>query len=71
MPQNYGGNLDCDEATCTQLEKGSAGEEVVTHYLDAQNRDIAQRVDSDRLICILVLVFGKWMTEADILELSR
>ena len=71
MPLNYGGNLDCDEATCTQLVKCRGGTEVVMRYLDARNRDIAQRVNSDRLTCIFLLVFGKWLTDADILELPR
>ena len=70
VPQNYGGNLDCDQATCTQLEKCRGGTEVVTRCLDARNRDIARRVNADRLTCIFLHVFGKWMTEVDILELS-
>ena len=44
--------------------------EVFTRCLDAQNRDFAQRVNADLLTCIFLRVFGKWMTEADILELS-
>ena len=70
VPRNHGGNLDCDQATCTQLEKCRGGREQVTRCLDAQNRNFAQRVNADRLTCIFVRVFGKWMTEADILELS-
>ena len=70
VPQNYGGNLDCDQATCTQLETCGGGTEEVTHYLDAQNRDFAQCLNADRLTCIFLRVLGKWMTEADILELS-
>ena len=70
VPRNYGGCLDCDQATCTQLEKCRGGTEEVTRCLDAQNRDFAQRVNTDRLTCTFLGAFGKWMTEADILELS-
>ena len=70
VPRNYGGNLDCDQATCTQLENCRGGTEEVTRCLDAQNKDFAQRVNADRLTCIFLCVFGKWMTEADIIELS-
>ena len=70
VPRNYGGNLDSVQATCTQLEKCRGGTEEVTRCLDAQNRDFAQRVNANRLTCIFLCVFGKWMTEADILELS-
>ena len=70
VPRNYSGNHDCDHATCTQQEKCRGGTEEVTHCLDAQNKDFAQRVNANRLTCILLRVFGKWMTEADILELS-
>ena len=69
--RNYGGNLDCDQATCTQLEKCRGGTEEVTRCLDARNRDFAQRVNADRWTCIFLRVFGKWVTEADIIELSR
>ena len=31
MPRNYGGNLDCDQATCTQLEKCRGGTEYPKH----------------------------------------
>ena len=71
VPRNYGSSLDCDRATCTQSEKCRGGTEVVTRCLDARNTDIAKRVNGDRLTCIFLRVFGKWMTEADILELSR
>ena len=43
VPRDYGGNLDCDQATCTQLVKFRGGTEVVTRCMDAGNRDIAQR----------------------------
>ena len=70
MPQNYGYNLDCDKATCTQLEKCGGGTEEVMRCLDAQNRDFTQRVNADRFTWLFLRVFGKRMTEADILELS-
>ena len=38
VPLNYGGNLDCDQATCTQLVKCRGGTEVVIRCLDARNR---------------------------------
>ena len=38
--------------------------------LERQISKFAQRVNADRLTCIFLRVFGKWMTEADILELS-
>ena len=71
VPQNYGGNLDCDQATCIQLEKRRGGTEEVTCCVDTQNTDMGQRVNGDRLTYIVLLVFGKWMTEADIAEVSR
>ena len=71
VPRNYGGNLDCDQATCTQLPMCRDGTEVVTRCLNARNKDIAQCVNGDRLTCIFFRVFGKWMTRADIFELSR
>ena len=52
VPRYYGGNLDCDQATCTQLEKCRGGTEEVTRCLDAQNSDFAQCVNADRLTCI-------------------
>ena len=70
VPRNYGGNLNCDQASYTQLEKCRGGTEEVTRCLDAQSKDFAQRVNADRLTCIFLRVFEKWMTEADILELS-
>ena len=62
--------FDCDQATCTQPKKCRGGTEEVTHCLDAQTSNYAQRVNADRVTCIFLRVFGKWMTEADILELS-
>ena len=70
VPRNYGGNLDSDQATCTQPGKCRGGTEEVTCCLGAQNKDFAQRVNADWLTCIFLRVFGKWMTEADIVELS-
>ena len=70
VPRNYRGNPDCDQVTCTQLERCRVGTEEVMRCLDAQNRDFAQRVNPDRLTCIFLRVFGKRMTEADMLELS-
>ena len=69
--RNYGSNLDCDQATCTQVEKCGGGMQEVECCRDARNRDIAQRGNDDRLTCIFLRVFEKWMTETDILELSR
>ena len=63
MLQNYGGNLDCDQATCQKLQKCRGGTEKVTRCLDARNRDIAQRVNTNRLTCIFFRVFGNSMTE--------
>ena len=70
VPRNYGGNIDSNQATCTQLEKCRGGTEVVMRCLDARNRDIAERVNADRLTCIFFSIFGKWMIEADVFELS-
>ena len=41
VPRNYCGNLNCDKATCTHLEKCRGGNEEVTRCLDAQNGDLA------------------------------
>ena len=71
MPFNCGGKLDCDHATCTQLVKCRGGTEVVMRCLDARNRDVVQRVNTDRFACIFYRCFGKWLTEADILELPH
>ena len=49
VPRNYDGNLDCGQATCTQLEKCRGGTEEVTRCLDAQNRDFAQGVAGGRM----------------------
>ena len=68
--RSYCGNFDCDQATCTQPENCRGGTEEVTRCLDAQNGDFAQRVNDYWLTCILLPVLGKWITEADILELS-
>ena len=60
--RNYGGNLDCDQMTCTQVEKCRGCAEEIMRYLDAPNRDFAHRVSADRLTCIFLRAFGKWMT---------
>ena len=39
VPRNYGGHLDCDQATCTQLEKCRGGTQEITHCPDTRNRD--------------------------------
>ena len=59
VPLNYGGNLDCDQATCTQLVKCRGGKKVVMWCQNARNKDITQRVNADWLTCILLRVFGK------------
>ena len=71
MRQNYCGKLDCDESTCTQLEKCRGGKKKVTCRLDARKKNFAHCVNADRLTCIFLRVFGKRMTEADIFELWR
>ena len=64
MPQNYSGNLDCDQAACTELQKCYGGTKEVTRCLDAQNRDFARHANADGLTCIFLPVFDEWMTEA-------
>ena len=38
VPRNYGGNLKCDQAICTQLKKCRGGTEEVTCCLNAQKQ---------------------------------
>ena len=66
VPGNYGGNLDCDHATCTQLAKCRGGTENVSRCVDAQDRDLAHCMNSNpRSLSKLIRAHGllpRWLS---------